>query len=76
MVTTQLSPKLQWIETAIATALGIKPLKLDTLPWLESRHITLRENLGTNPADTRWLGLFALMANYHASDALVAEEKK
>ncbi|MBL9201978.1 MAG: hypothetical protein JNL39_15815 [Opitutaceae bacterium] len=76
VVTTQLSPKLQWIETAIATALGIKPLKLDTLPWLESRRITLRENLGANPADTRWLGLFALMANYNASDALAAEEKK
>ncbi|MDP3073274.1 MAG: hypothetical protein Q8N18_23485 [Opitutaceae bacterium] len=76
VLTTQLSPKLQWLEAAIASALGIKPLKLEQAAWLESRGITLREDAGANLADPRWLGLFALMANYNASDALVAEEKK
>lgn len=76
VLTTQLSPKLQWIDTAVAAALGIKSLKLDPLPWLESRKISLRENLGANPSDTRWLGLLALMANYESSDADAVEEKK
>ncbi len=76
VLTTQLSPKLPWIDTAVAAALGIKSLKLDPLPWLESRRISLRENLGANPSDTRWLGLLALMANHDSSDADAVEEKK
>ncbi|MBL9189755.1 MAG: hypothetical protein JNK23_19900 [Opitutaceae bacterium] len=76
VLTTQLSPKLQWIETAIASALGIQTLKFDQAAWLESRQITVREDAGANLADPRWIGLFALMANYNNSDALVAEEKK
>ncbi len=76
LLTTQLPPKLLWIDAAIAGALGIKSFKLDPLPWLESRRITPRENLGASLADARWLGLLALMASYHAPDALPAEEKK
>jgi Tfp pilus assembly PilM family ATPase len=34
VLTTQLSPKLQWLDGSIATALGITSLKLDPVPWL------------------------------------------
>ncbi|MSU48520.1 MAG: hypothetical protein EXS37_05405 [Opitutus sp.] len=34
VLTTQLSPKLAWLDTAVANALGITSLKLDPVPWL------------------------------------------
>ncbi len=76
VLTTQLSPKLQWLEGAIAQALGIATLKLDALPWLQSRHITLPEACIKNAQDIRWFGLLAMMAQYDTAHAVAAEEKK
>ena len=74
---TQLSPKLAWLDAAIAGALGISSLKLDPAPWLQSRHITLPEALAKNAQDIRWFGLLSLMAHYHSAPAhaAVPEEK-
>lgn len=78
VLTTQLSPKLAWLDAAIAGALGVASLKLDPAPWLQSRHIALPEALAKNAQDIRWFGLLSLMAHYHAAPAHVAvpEEKK
>jgi hypothetical protein len=76
LVTTQLPPKLQWLETALASALGIPTLKMDPGAWLTSRQITVAESLHSQVQDPRWFGLFALMARYDASHAVTAEEKK
>lgn len=76
VLATQLPPKLAWLDTAISTALGITSLKLDPLPWLQSRHITMPENLAKNAQDVRWFGILALMAQYHIVHAVPAEEKK
>lgn len=76
IVTTQLAPKLAWLETAIASALGLAPLKPDLTPWLKSRGITLSESLARTAGEARWFGLFALMGRYDAVHALPAEEKK
>jgi len=75
---TQLSPKLAWLDAAIASALGITSLKLDPAPWLQSRQITLPEALAKNAQDVRWFGLLSLMAHYHSAPAhaAVSEEKK
>ncbi len=76
---TQLSPKLAWLDTAIANSLGITSLRLDPAPWLASRQITLPESLARNAQDVRWFGLLSLMAHYHtatAANAIVSEEKK
>jgi hypothetical protein len=74
---TQLSPKLAWLDAAIAGALGISSLKLDPAPWLQSRHIALPEALAKNAQDIRWFGLLSLMAHYHSAPAhaAVPEEK-
>lgn len=76
VLSTQLSPKLTWLEAAIAGALGISNLKLDPVPWLKSRHITLPEAFAKNAQEIRWFGLLALMAQYNAVHAVPAEEKK
>ncbi len=75
LLTTQLAPKLGWLETAIASALGITPLKLDPAAWLKARQIALPENLARQTQDVRWFGVLALMGRYDAVHA-PAEEKK
>lgn len=76
VLTTQLSPKLVWLESAIATALGVSSLKLDPTAWLQSRQITLPESLAKTAQEVRWFGLLALMAQYNVAHAVPAEEKK
>ena len=76
VLTTQLSPKLSWLETAIAGSLGIPPLKLDLLPWLQSHHVTLAEPVVRHAQDVRWFGLLGLMAHYNAVHAVTTEAKK
>ena len=75
---TQLSPKLAWLDAAIAGALGITSLRLDPAPWLQSRNVMLPEALAKNAQDIRWFGLLSLMAHYHSApaNAAVPEEKK
>jgi hypothetical protein len=73
---TQLSPKLAWLDTAISGALGVTSLKLDPVPWLQSRQITLPEAVAKNAQEIRWFGLLSLMASYHVVHAVPAEEKK
>lgn len=77
---TQLSPKLAWLDSAIATSLGIEGLKLDPAPWLQSRQVTLPDALAKNAQDIRWFGLLSLMASYNpttpSANAVPAEEKK
>jgi hypothetical protein len=76
VLTTQLSPKLQWLDGAIASSLGISSLRLDPLPWLQSRHITLPDTFAKNAHDIRWFGLLSMMAQYDLVHAVPAEEKK
>ncbi len=76
VLTTQLSPKLTWLDAAITSTLGISSLKLDPLPWLQSRHITLPEALVRNAQDVRWFGLLGLMAQYNSVHAVTSEEKR
>ncbi len=76
---TQLSPKLAWLDAAIAGSLGITSLRLDPAPWLQSRQISLPDALAKNAQDIRWFGLLGLMAHYHNApqeNAAVSEEKK
>lgn len=76
LFTTQLSPKLSWLNAAIASALGITSLTADPVPWLQSRHITFAESVAKNAQDVRWFGLLGLMAHYNVVHAVAAQEKK
>lgn len=64
---TLLPPKLGWLESSIASQLGVSVLKLDLVSWLQSHQITLSDTAASTSLDSRWLGLFSLMAQYHAS---------
>ena len=76
LLSVQLSPKLAWLDAAIASSLGIAGLKLDLLPWAQSHQVTLAESLIPQAQDPRWFGLLSLMAQYDSAHALVVEEKK
>jgi hypothetical protein len=75
---TQLPASLGWLGSTMAGALGVSPLKMDMLPWLESLNIKLAEGVSPNPPDERWAGLFALIASYNPTDGVqpVTNEKK
>jgi hypothetical protein len=78
VLTTQLSPKLGWIDAAITGSLGITSLKPDTLAWLQARQITTaNDEFARKIAEPRWFGLLSLMVQHIApAHAVVAEEKK
>lgn len=76
VLSTQLSPKLAWLDAAIAGALGVTSLKIDPVPWLQTRQITVPESVAKYVQDTRWFGLLALMVQYNLVHAVPAEEKK
>jgi hypothetical protein len=76
LITTQLAPKLGWLETVMANALAITTVKPDPTAWLKSRQITLPEHLASFALDVRWFGLLSLMARYDVLHAAPAEEKK
>jgi hypothetical protein len=76
LLTTQLAPKLAWLDTAVATALGIGNLKLDPAVWLKARQVTVPDTFVRPLQDVRWFGLLALMTRYDHVHAVQAEEKK
>jgi hypothetical protein len=75
---TQLPASLGWLGTTMAGALGVTPLKMDMMPWLESLNIKLADGVAPNPPDERWAGLFALIASYNPTDGVqpITAEKK
>jgi hypothetical protein len=75
VICTMLPAKLSWLDDAIAAALGVSSTKLDLVPWLESRHVTLAEGATPGGVDIRWLGLLSLMTNQLSPNAVIAEKK-
>jgi hypothetical protein len=70
-----LPAKLTWLDSAIASALSVGSAKLELVPWLESRQITIPEGVAPDGVDVRWLGLFSLMANQLQTNVAVSEKK-
>lgn len=70
-------PSLEWLDRAIASALGISSMTIELEPWLASRGITLSPAAAAARTGLRWFGLLSLMVSYNSgSDAVVAEKKK
>jgi hypothetical protein len=77
VLTTQLSPKLRWLDGTITGALGITTLKLDPVPLLQASKINIPEAQARNVQDIRWLGVLSLMLQKNNTvHAVTAEEKK
>jgi Tfp pilus assembly PilM family ATPase len=72
----QLSPKLAWLEGALASSLGIATLKFDPVPWLRSRNVVVPDALAKTAGDFRWFGLLSLMVHYNSQDGTHADQKK
>lgn len=74
---TQLPGSLTWLGSTMAGALGVSPLKMDMMPWLESLNIKLADGVLPNPPDERWAGLFSLIASFNTDGVqTVTDEKK
>jgi hypothetical protein len=72
----QLSPKLAWLEGALASSLGIATLKFDPVPWLRSRQVVVPDALAKTAGEFRWFGLLSLMVQYNSQDGTNADQKK
>lgn len=70
---TQLPASLSWLGTTMAGALGVAPLKVELVPWLESLNIKLSEGVTLGQNEERCFGLFSLLASHQNA---VPEEKK
>jgi hypothetical protein len=75
VICTMLPAKLAWLDDAIAAALSVSSTKLDLIPWLQSRQVTIPEGVAPGGVDTRWLGLLGLMVNTSLTHAVVPEKK-
>lgn len=73
VICTQLPVSLNWLGSTMAGALGVPPMKMDMMPWLESLNIKLAEGVALGQPEERWAGLFSLMASY---ENVVPDEKK
>jgi hypothetical protein len=63
VICTLLPSKLQWMQGAIASQLGVDSLAVQYPPWLKARGITLGSNIKTD-ADNTLLGVFSLMLSH------------
>jgi len=70
---TQLPASLSWLGTTMASSLGVPPLKVEMLPWLEAQNIKLSDGVTLGPAEERWFGLFSLLVSHQN---VVPDEKK
>ena len=75
VVCIQLSPKLAWLEGALASSLGISPLKINPVPWLRSRGVVVPDTLTSTASDFRWFGLTGLMVRYEQHGSHGNEKK-
>jgi Tfp pilus assembly PilM family ATPase len=73
VICTMLPAKLGWLESALASQLGVGLLKVDFVSWLSNRRIAFESKTISSEIDTRWLGLVGLLIsdNY----AFAAEKK-
>ncbi|HEY5227336.1 MAG TPA: hypothetical protein VIJ19_02290 [Opitutaceae bacterium] len=76
VVCVQLSPKLAWLEGALASSLGITPFKFDPVPWLKYRKVNVPDALAKTAGEFRWFGLMSLMVQYNSQNGAGTEEKK
>lgn len=73
VICTQLPSSLTWLGTTMAGALGVAPLKIELMSWVESLNIKLAEGVSLGQPEERWFGLFSLLATHQNA---VPEEKK
>jgi hypothetical protein len=76
VVCIQLSPKLAWLEGALASSLGISTPKVNAVPWLRTRNVVVPDALAPTVGDFRWFGLMGLMVRYETHNGTPRDEKK
>jgi hypothetical protein len=69
----QVPPKMNWVDGAIASSLGVSGFQLDLGPWLQTHGVTLSPEVAAIGHDPRWLGVLSLIVQYQN---VPAEAKK
>lgn len=63
-----LLPKnLNWIQETLSENLGVELLKIDFAGWLESLNLSISDSVDLEDLDSRWLGIFSLMADFEST---------
>lgn len=75
VVCTGTPQKLAWLDGVMAAALGVPLLKLDLVPWLQSRQVTVADSAKAAGFDDRWFGLVCLMVSHLNPDVPAAQKK-
>jgi len=70
---TQLPASLSWLGATMASSLGVPPLKIEMLPWLESQNIKLADGVTLGQPEERWFGLVSLLVTHENA---VPDQKK
>lgn len=65
LVCTVLPSKLSWIESVIASQIGVSVLQPDMLEWLKKRQVTFSDQNITGALDARKFALCGLMLNFN-----------
>jgi hypothetical protein len=65
VVCTVLPSKLTWIESVIASQIGVTVLQPDMVPWLKARQITIADQAVTSALNARKFALCGLMINFN-----------
>ena len=63
-----LPTKLSWIPDTISNALGIDPVTIELVPWLQSLGIEMDDSLDLSVLGPRWLGIFSLIAEFSSRE--------
>jgi hypothetical protein len=70
-----LPAKLAWLESVLASELGITVFRPDVPAWLLARGVTLADAARATSLDARWLGFLGMLMSFNSPHAPAPEKR-